>query len=527
MAFFAVQDVSMRFKGITALQGVSMTMAAGEIHGVIGPNGAGKSTLINVISRFYTPSQGRVWLDGIELSRLSAHTVAQRGVARTFQSLQLFEAMTVLDNVLVGDHSRQRAGFWGAALGAPWALRDERQARERAMAILHEVGLDALWHRPARLLSFGQRKLLELARALVCRPKLLLLDEPASGLSPPVLRHFVDIVLRHCEVHGTAILLVEHVLKVVHEICTRVTVLDQGTVIAAGTPEEVQRAPQVVRAYLGQATTAVRRYGRRRSAGVSAVQDGMAKGRGTRQASAASVLLDIAGVESYYGQLQVLRRVSLQVQSGEVVALLGGNGSGKSTLLRMVSGLVRPYRGTVTFAGKRLHGRRPERIARLGVVHVPQGRDIFPELTVVENLRMGAYGVQNRTAVAATLERVYTYFPILAARARQYAGYLSGGEQQMLAIGRGLMAQPRLLLLDEPSASLAPLVIEEIFTRLADLNAAGMTLLLVEQHVSAALGIADYAYVLRNGTMVTEGTPTVLQQDGRLHQAYLGRTEAG
>jgi branched-chain amino acid transport system ATP-binding protein len=237
------------------------------------------------------------------------------------------------------------------------------------------------------------------------------------------------------------------------------------------------------------------------------------------------VLLEVAGVESYYGQLQVLQRVSLQVHAGAVVAILGGNGSGKSTLLRTVSGLVRPYRGSITFAGRRIHGRRPERIARLGIIQVPQGRDIFPQLTVAENLRMGAYTCRQRATVAANLERVFTYFPILAVRARQYAGYLSGGEQQMLAIGRGLMSQPRLLLLDEPSASLAPLVIDKIFTRLADLNAAGMTLLLVEQHVSAALGIADYVYVLHHGTVMTQGTPAVLRQGDQLHRAYLGHAD--
>jgi branched-chain amino acid transport system ATP-binding protein len=233
----------------------------------------------------------------------------------------------------------------------------------------------------------------------------------------------------------------------------------------------------------------------------------------------------VAGVDSYYGPLQVLRQVSLRVHAGEVVALLGGNGSGKSTLLRAVSGLVRPRRGTVLFAGKRIQGWRPERIVRLGLIHVPQGREIFPQLTVAENLRLGAYRCQDAAAVAAELERVYTYFPILRQRAKQYAGFLSGGEQQMLAIGRGLMARPVLLLLDEPSASLAPRVIDEIFAKLADLNAAGIALLIVEQHVSAALAIADYAYVLREGALVAQGTSDALQQGERLQRAYLGRAQ--
>jgi ABC-type branched-subunit amino acid transport system ATPase component len=525
MTFLTVQGVSLRFGGVVALHDVSMTVAAGEIHGVIGPNGAGKSTLVNVISRFYAPSRGTVWLDGVELTRLPAHAVARQGVTRTFQNLELFEAMTVLENVLVGDHTRQRAGFWGAALCTPWAMRSERQARARAMEMLRDIGIEALWHRPARLLSFGQRKLLELARALVSRPKLLLLDEPASGLSPPVLRQFVDIVLRYSEAHGVAIVLIEHVIKLVHEVCARVTVLEQGQVIAAGTPTEIQHHPQVLQAYLGQQMPGTPRYARQHTARRVDRDAAPTQDISPRDSPNAPVVLDVAGVDSYYGPLQVLRHVSLRVHAGEIVALLGGNGSGKSTLLRTVSGLVRPRRGTVLFAGQYIQGRRPERLVRRGLIHVPQGRDIFPYLTVAENLRMGAYRCQDTAAVAAELERVYTYFPILRQRARQYAGFLSGGEQQMLAIGRGFMARPALLLLDEPSASLAPLVIDEIFARLADLNATGIALLIVEQHVSAALAIADYAYVLREGAIVAQGRPDTLQQDGRLQRAYLGHAE--
>jgi ABC-type branched-subunit amino acid transport system ATPase component len=531
MAFLTVQDVTLHFGGVAALQNVSTTMEAGEFRGVIGPNGAGKSTLINVISRFYPPTRGFVHLDGIELTRVPAHTVARHGVARTFQNLELFEAMTVLDNVLVGDHTQQRAGFWSTALQAPWALRDERQARKRAMAALDEVGLAAWWHRPASALSFGQRRLLELARALVHRPRLLLLDEPANGLSPPVLQHFVDVVLHYRERYGMAVLLVEHVIKLVLALCERITVLDNGSVIAEGSPDAIQRDPQVITAYLGQQVAQEARYGAHSTpVGARRLKDTLTPNVDAdhtatpdeRAAAAQPVLLEVTDVDSYYGKIRILHQASLRVHRGEVVALLGGNGSGKSTMLRTVSGFVQPRRGTVVFAGKPLHGQRPDRIVRQGIIHVPQGREIFPKLTVRENLSMGAYCSRSATAVAQELERVYGYFPILAARAKQYAGYLSGGEQQMLAIGRGLMAHPTLLLLDEPSASLAPLVIEAIFATLVQMNADGITILLVEQNVSAALAIADYVYVLRDGSIVTKGTPTTLQQGETLQQAYLG-----
>lgn len=522
--FFAVQGVSMYFRGIAALRNVHTTMRAGEIRGIIGPNGAGKSTLLNIISRFYTPSRGTVWLDGVPLSRLPAHTVRRHGVSRTFQNLELFETMTVLDNVLVGDHTQQRSGVWGAAFRPPWVRREAREARDRAMAMLQMVGLEACWFRPARALSFGQRRLLELARALVARPKLLLLDEPASGLSPPVLQRLIEVILQHRESSNMAILLVEHIIRIVHDLCQSVTVLDSGEVIAEGSPEAVRHDPRVIKAYLGQAisqsfarTATLPAPAMHQTPGVHAMQPG------SRPTARNPVMLDVTDVDSYYGPLQVLKRVSLRVYGGEVVALLGGNGSGKSTLLRTISGFIRPRRGTVTVAGHPVQGQRPDTIVHHGVIHVPQGREIFPMLTVLENLSMGAYRRREPAAITRDLERVYTYFPILAERATQYAGYLSGGEQQMLAIGRGLMAQPALLLLDEPSASLAPLVIDDIFRVLTAMKTDGLPLLIVEQNVHAALAVADYVYVLRHGAIVTQGTPEALQQGETLYQSYLGR----
>jgi branched-chain amino acid transport system ATP-binding protein len=296
----------------------------------------------------------------------------------------------------------------------------------------------------------------------------------------------------------------------------------------------------VINAYLGQQMaqeTGEIGYGESRQtpSGVSSLQESLAPPAshpadtsppGARAAVTQAVMLNVANVDSYYGKLHVLHQVSMRVHEGEVVALLGSNGSGKSTLLRTVTGFVRPRRGTVDCVGISLHGRRPDQIVRQGVIHVPQGREVFPELTVLENLYMGAYRSKNAAAVASDLERVYTYFPILAERAKQYAGFLSGGEQQMLAIGRGLMARPTLLLLDEPSASLAPLVIESIFARLVQMNADGITILIVEQNVSAALAIANYVYVLRDGAIAAEGTPASLQQGEKLQQAYLGRTSS-
>lgn len=532
MAFFAVQGVSMHFRGIVALDNISTTMSAGEIRGIIGPNGAGKSTLLNVISRFYKPSHGAVYLEGTNLSRLPAHAVSSQGVARTFQNLEIFPTMTVLDNVLVGDHTRQHTGVWGAVLGPPWARREAAHARDRAMDMLRTVGIETLWFRPARELSFGQRRLLEIARALISKPKLLLLDEPVSGLSPPVLERLIEVILQYRATYNMAIVLVEHVIKVVLDVCQSVTVLDHGAIIAEGPADTISHDPLVVQAYLGQHLEKRQTHNVFLSASVQQqptlpqevhTPSVTAEAVPQRAASTQPVLLEVTEIDSAYGQLQVLHQVSLRLHQSESVALLGGNGSGKSTLLRTISGMIRPQRGQVLFAGHPLQGRRPDIIVRLGVIHVTQGRDIFPTLSVWENLRMGAYCRHHTSAIAADLERVYTYFPILYERRRQYAGYLSGGEQQMLAIGRGLMARPQLLLLDEPSASLAPLVVDDIFTKLATMHGDGLPLLIVEQNVSAALAIASYVYVLRHGTIVTHGKPETMQQGETLRQAYLGR----
>jgi branched-chain amino acid transport system ATP-binding protein len=234
-------------------------------------------------------------------------------------------------------------------------------------------------------------------------------------------------------------------------------------------------------------------------------------------------LLAVHEVEAYYGRIRALKGVSLEVHEGSVVALLGANGAGKTTALRSVSGLLRPARGTVEYAGRRIDHVSAERLVRAGIAHVPEGRQIFAELTVGENLRLGAYARRDARGIADDLRRVYQYFPILEKRTAQLAGTLSGGEQQMLAIGRALMAKPRLLLLDEPSLGLAPLLVKEIFRIIAEIRAAGATVLLVEQNVHMALNVADYGYVLEAGRVALADTSAALRQREEVQRSYLGR----
>lgn len=233
-------------------------------------------------------------------------------------------------------------------------------------------------------------------------------------------------------------------------------------------------------------------------------------------------VLKFQDIHASYGSVLALQGVSLEVAEGEVVALLGANGAGKSSTLRTISGLLRPSRGIVEFEGQRIDRTAPERIVQMGISQVPEGRQTFTELTVIENLRLGAYTRRDGRAVKQDLERVYSYFPVLAERQRQQAGLLSGGEQQMLAIGRALMAKPRLLLLDEPSLGLAPILVRDLFEIIGKINKEeGLAILVVEQDASLALGIASHGYVLETGTVSIHDTADKLKQSDSVRRAYL------
>ena len=238
-------------------------------------------------------------------------------------------------------------------------------------------------------------------------------------------------------------------------------------------------------------------------------------------------MLRISNIETYYGPIMALRGVSFTVPAGAIVTILGANGAGKTTILKTVSGVMDPQKGSVTLEGRPIHGLDPDRVARLGLSHVPEGREVFPFLSVRENLRMGAYARRDADAVAQDLEMVTEYFPVLAARAEQRAGSLSGGEQQMLAIGRALMARPKVMLLDEPSLGLAPKLVKDIFDIIRRINRErGVTVLLVEQNANLALQTADYGYVLELGRIVMEDTCERLLQKDDIREFYLGLKES-
>lgn len=238
-------------------------------------------------------------------------------------------------------------------------------------------------------------------------------------------------------------------------------------------------------------------------------------------------LLSLIDIESSYGYVKVLKGITIEIKEGDVVAILGANGAGKTTILRTISGLLKPDRGKIEFMGERIDGKPPELIVSKGIVQSPEGREIFPGLSVLENLKIGAYTRKDKNNISKDLDRIYHYFPRLRERQNQIAGTLSGGEQQMLAIARALMAKPKLLMLDEPSLGLAPRVVKEIFEIIKEINQEGVTVLLVEQNARQALAIANYAYILQTGLVVMEGKAEDLKNNEEVKATYLGGKSPG
>ena len=439
----------------------------------------------------YPLDSGEIRFAGQRISGLSTSAIARLGIGRTYQIPQPFPRLTVLENVLVGER-------YGGKRQSSCA------AREHAMAILDRVGLTESATIEAGKLGLLELKRLELARALSLQPRLLLLDELAAGLvarEAEVLTHLL-LALKEA---GHTILLIEHVLNVMFEVSDRILVLNFGQRLVEGAPQEIAHDLQVQEVYLGTAAAVSRQV---RDAGAQDI--------------APRTLLELHHVHAGYGSFQALYDVSLHINAGEIVALIGRNGAGKTTLIRLINRQVPLISGDIIFQGENIVAAQAHQIVELGIAQCLEGRKLFPDLTVQENLEIGAYCRRAREQRYATLARVCELFPLLKTRCHQTASTLSGGEQQMLAIGRAFMALPKLIMFDEISLGLAPRIIDTLYDALTRINRQGTAVLLVEQNVHRSLAVADRAYILERGRIVLSGTTAALRRDVRVKEAYFG-----
>jgi ABC-type branched-subunit amino acid transport system ATPase component len=492
MNLLETEDLGINFGSLAAVQDVNFSIKRGELKSIIGPNGAGKTTFFNLLTGVHPPSKGRIRFKGEDISGLSSHQRARKGIGRSFQITAVFPQLTAYENVLIPAMHYHKGS----------------KARDRAMEILEEVGLEDKTRVVAGNLSHGDQRHLDIAIALTCQAELLLLDEPTSGMPPEESMHTLELIRKLKNEKNYTIILIEHKMDIVLKVSDAITVLYFGRKLAEGTPTEIQQNEEVQKAYLG------------------GMEKGFSLSQGKNKRSAPTgkaEILRLEKINTYYGESHILQDVSLVIKEGEIVSLLGRNGAGKTTTLRSILGLTPPRNGKITFKGEIINEKSPNKIVKSGLSLVPAERRIFQNLTVHENLELpfflkGIPVLERRRQ----LDQAYEYFPELKDRVKHKGNRLSGGEQQMLAVARALMGKVNCMLLDEPSQGLAPLIVRHVAEIILEINKAGVTILLVEQNALMALALADRVYVIDQGQIVYEGTPEVLLANHELSQRLLG-----
>jgi ABC-type branched-subunit amino acid transport system ATPase component len=513
-----VKGVSKSYGGVQALSVCDLEVHAGEINGLIGPNGSGKTTLFNVITGYERIQQGQVRFKGAEITNAPPDRVFKLGIGRTFQLTRLFMRLTVLENMLV---ATQRDESW---LRGVMRLAGSASEKRRAMELLEFVGIIRLAHEPAGNLSYGQRKLLELASLLVADPAVLLLDEPAGGVNPTLIGHLADRI-KDLNRSGKTILIVEHNMEFVMSLCSQVTVLSQGHALISGTPSEVRTDSAVLDAYLGGEDDADTQRELAGDAGhhergrisVKPVRISPRERLGDERA-----LLSLQRVTAGYGGGDIIKRVTLDVPRGGITCIVGPNGAGKSTLMATISGLLRPRQGEIRFNGDVVSGHTPRQILGHGIAQIPQAHSLFADMSVRENVEMGAFTVKDRATVQARLKAVEELYPIVRERAGEKAGSLSGGQQRLVEFARCLMLDPELIMLDEPSMGLDPQTRQMVFGMIELMNKQGKTILLVEQNARAGLKLSSHGVVLENGMVRLTGSGREVLEHPEIGALYLG-----
>lgn len=469
-----VRGLTKRFGGLTAVKNLGFDVNGGEIFGLIGPNGSGKSTAMKSVMGIERPTAGDVVFEGENVAGLPAHKIARKGFGMVFQHSRPLNRQTVLENIMVA-----------LLPDSLFMLFPDKALVERAKWIADRVGLGSVMNRRPPTLPFADLRRLELAKAIARDPKVVLVDEPFAGLTRAEVDVFSDLI-RSFRDEGRAVMLVDHNVKSVAALVDRVLAMYLGEEIVTGKADDVMKNETVRRVYLGGA---IESHARPETSFKDKVP-----------------LLQVENVSVHYGKAQALENVSIHIHEGEFVSIVGLNGAGKTTLFNTISGFL-PYSGEIIRGGEKLRGTSPAKIARSGLVQCPESRELFGEMSVRENLDLGGQHLTDDKR-AAQLAWLFELFPILKERQGQMAQTLSGGEQQMLAIGRALMMQPQILILDEPTLGLAPVILELLSKALTRLRqTTSITVLLGEQNVTFALPHADRVYVLEHARIVWEGDP--------------------
>jgi branched-chain amino acid transport system ATP-binding protein len=486
----SIEGVSKHFEGIRAVENASLTVGAGEIHALIGPNGAGKTTVFNLVSGLYVPNSGTIRLYDRAIKGQSPHQISNQGLVRSFQITNLFRGLSVYENLRLSLQARHAKRF-----NAWTDVAHIEDIHAETTELIRYLGLEGLEQMEAGELSYGGQRLVDLGIALGCKPHVLLLDEPLAGLAVADRERVSNLVTNVAA--NIPVLIVEHDIDRVLGFSHRVTVMNQGAILMTGTPNEVRDDARVQEIYTGAGEV-----------------DAAHTARAANPAVSAKTVLRFDGVNAFYGKSHILHGASLDVREGEIVALVGRNGAGKTTLLRALTGLLPPASGVIEYEGRNIAGLPAPDIARLGIGYVPQGRQLFAGMSVTENLALGrlARKTDGKDGIVWDDDQIFGHFPRLQERTRVAADFLSGGEQQMLAVARALTGNVKLLLLDEPFEGLAPNIVKELF-KVFDQLRGRASIIIVEHNLDLVLALADRVFALERGATIHQGPAAPLLTD--------------
>src|SRR6201746_293152 len=490
----SAQHMVKSFGGIKAVQGVDISIADRTLHALIGPNGAGKTTAFNLLSGMYPPDEGTVSLLGQPIGGETPEEIATAGIGRSFQITNLFPALSVGENIRLAVQARHPRRFdpLTNALSID-AINTETDATIRYL------GLAGIEKAEAGMLSYGGQRLLDMGVALAPPPRSLFLAEPLAGLAAAE-RERIGIIIKRISA-DLPVLLVEHDIDRVFQLADHVTVMNEGRVLLDGTVEQARTSPKGQEVYIGSGATAVAAKPRETAARINA-------------------LLTVEHVDTFYGKSHILNDVNFTLHENEIIALLGRNGAGKSTLLKTLIGIAPASNGSIKLAGNELIGLSSAQNARLGIGYVPQGRGLFAGMSVEQNLELGGLKRQTGHGVHWTRERIYEYFPRIRERLDSPADYLSGGEQQMVAVARALSGDVRVLLLDEPFEGLAPAVVEQLFETFDRLRKE-IAIIIVDHPLYLARALSDSTVALERGRVIHQGPSKALRDDLDLRRKVL------